>query len=114
KSWSIDTDVAPTDKNKEGHLHDNCNSCHRLAVSNHPLVKREIDHPTKNAVPRHGSAWAFSTISTAKKQTNKVPHGPVSPKGTPPDKLTSPIWMRPDQVKYEPGAEDTAKRYQKW
>jgi hypothetical protein len=91
RSWSIQTSNSPGDQG------DNCTQCHRLAVSNQARVVEAAANPSNTQL---GSALSFAVLSTASSQKDKRPHGP-----------SSPIWMRPDQVFYNKGAEATARRF---
>jgi hypothetical protein len=83
RSWSIETAPAPGDTDPP------CNSCHRLAVNNHPV----------HGIPK-GTAYVFATLATAIAQKSKAPHS-----------ASSPIWMRPNRTAYDPLAEASAQRY---
>ncbi|HKO90644.1 MAG TPA: hypothetical protein VJU61_05805, partial [Polyangiaceae bacterium] len=88
RSWSIDTDKDASDTSGG----ENCNHCHRLAVNN-------VDSTTGTATHLAPMATSLTFTGTAGKAW-KTAHGP-----------TSPIWMRPGQVDYDPGAEATAGKF---
>ena len=89
RSWSIDTAKIQTDNSDPR----NCNYCHRLAVNN-------VNDQTGTAAHLGPMATANTFLVGGAGKDRKTPHGP-----------TSPIWMRPDQVTYNAGAEATAQHF---
>jgi hypothetical protein len=85
RSWSIEVKPAFFDRGPS------CTTCHRLAVPNRKAGKII-----------NGTAAHLATVATAVTQVSKNPHS-----------LTSPIWMRPGQIKYNSGAEASAIKFQK-
>jgi hypothetical protein len=85
-SWSVSVAKAQGDTGLA------CTSCHRLGVSN-----RKAGNPAII----NGTAARFANIATAATQASKKKHSP-----------TSPIWMRPGQITYDPLAEASATKFQ--
>ena len=83
RSWSVKAPAAPGDMGPP------CTTCHRLAVPNRTAFNRI-----------NGTAAHFAQVATAATQDSKNPHGP-----------SSPIWMRPGQIMYNPEAEKSATNF---
>ena len=84
RSWSISTSLSPGDNGLS------CTTCHRLAVNNHEKTLQFL----------HGTALDFGMRATAERQTSKTfPHS-----------ASSPIWMRPGQVKFNANVEASAAK----
>jgi hypothetical protein len=83
RSWSVELDPNPAK---------NCTDCHRLAVPRYQTLNHSV---------RGGTAMLFAEKATARKQDSKNPHNP-----------NSPIWMKKEQVLYDPAVAKLAKRYQ--
>lgn len=84
RSWSITAEPASC---PPGQSCLPCNTCHRLAVNNHPRFVG-------------GTAIDLALRATARTQTSKVEHSE-----------SSPIWMRPGQVFYSEEAEQSATKF---
>src|SRR3569623_2670316 len=72
-----------------------CNTCHQLSVNNRLAFNLpHSSYPT-------GTRANFANVATAASQATKTPHSAASA-----------IWMRPGQVTYQVGAEQSASAYQ--
>ncbi len=83
RSWSVELVPNPAK---------NCTDCHRLAVSRYQVFNHSM---------RGGTAMLFAEKATARKQDSKNPHN-----------ANSPIWMKKDQITFDPAVAKLAKRYQ--